>query len=195
MLHFTNAYEDGDAVVLDGFFQHNPTAAGAPPRGGDHKGFEALDMNVLDARAHRWRFDLATGETTEEALSDRCTEFPMVNGSHAGRRHRYSYETVCAPDLFAFTDLVKRDVDAGTEELIEFPDGVFLSETVMAPRNGSTAEDDGYLVTFTIDMVNDRSECVVLDAARPGAGPVACIGLPERISSGTHSTWAPAAAY
>ena len=144
--------------------------------------------------AHRWRFDLTTGQTTEEALSDRCTEFPMVNGTYAGRKHRYSYETVCASGIWAFTDLVKRDVDAGTEELVEFPDGVFLSETVMAPRIGSTAEDDGYLVTFTIDMVNDRSECVVLDAARPGEGPVARIRLPERISSGTHSTWAPSVA-
>lgn len=47
-------------------------------------------------------------------------------------------------------------------------------------------------MTFTSDMVNDRSECVVFDAAHLDEGPVARIGLPERISSGTHSTWAPA---
>jgi carotenoid cleavage dioxygenase len=92
--------------------------------------------------------------------------------------------------LFAFDALVKRDVDAGTETLIEFDEGVFVSETVMAPRDGSTAEDDGYLITFTSDMVNDRSECLVLDAARPADGPLAKIALPERISSGTHATWA-----
>ena len=63
----------------------------------------------------------------------------------------------------------------------------------MAPRRGARAEDDGYLVTFTIDMVNDRSDCLVLDAARPSDGFVARIRLPERISSGTHATWAPSA--
>ena len=34
----------------------------------------------------------------------------------------------------------------------------------MAPRPSATAEDDGYLVTFTTDMNRDCSECLVLDA-------------------------------
>jgi carotenoid cleavage dioxygenase len=191
VLHWTNAYEDGDEVVLDGFFQHNPTARNVPRMPPELKGFETLDMNVLGARAHRWRFDLSTGTTTEEQLSDRCTEFPMINGRHVGRRHRYSYNARCCSGLFAFDGLVKHDIDTGTEELVEFGEGVFVSETVMAPRDGSTAEDDGYLVTFTSDLVNDVSECVVLDASRPTDGPVVRLRLPERISSGTHSTWAP----
>ncbi len=148
-------------------------------------------MNVLQARAHRWRFNVVTGECREESLSERCLEFPMINGRYAGRRHRYSYEARCVNGLFAFDALVKRDVEAGTEELVEFAEGTFVSETVMAPRTGSTAEDDGYLITFTSDIVNDVSECVVLDAANPSSSPVARIRLPERISSGTHSTWAP----
>ncbi len=192
VLHWVNAYEDGDEIVLDGFFQHNPTARGAERFGGELKGFETLDMNVLQARAHRWRFNLATGATIEEPMSDRCLEFPMVNGRHSGRRHRYSYNARCAHQLFAFDGIVKHDLDTGIEELLTFDDGVFVSETVMAPRDGSTAEDDGYLVTFTSDLVNDLSECVVFDAARLADGPVARIRLPERISSGTHSTWAPA---
>ena len=148
-------------------------------------------MNVLQARAHRWRFNLATGETKEEQMSDTCCEFPMVNGRHAGRRHRYSYNARCTHGLFAFDALIKHDLDAGTEELFELPEGQFVSETVMAPRDGSTAEDDGYLVTFMSDIVNDASEALVFDAARVGDGPVCRIRLPERISSGTHSTWAP----
>jgi len=191
VLHWTNAYEDGNEVVLDGFFQHNPTAAGAARGVGPNKGFETLDMNKLEARAHRWRFNLVSGATTEESLTDRCSEFPMMNGRHIGRHYRYAYEARCANDLFAFDALIKRDHQTGSETLIEFDDGVYISETVMAPRPGSTAEDDGYLITFTCDVVNDQSECVVLDAARPDDEPVARIRLPERISSGTHSTWAP----
>ena len=76
VLHWTNAYEDGDEVVLDNLFQHNPTARGVDrsvnvdPK---HKGFETLDMNVLQARHHRWRFNLVTGETREEPLSETCS--------------------------------------------------------------------------------------------------------------------------
>jgi carotenoid cleavage dioxygenase-like enzyme len=60
----------------------------------------------------------------------------------------------------------------------------------MAPRVGSSGEDDGYLVTLTTDMNADASYCLVFDAARVGDGPVCKVKLPERISSGTHSTWA-----
>ncbi len=191
VLHWTNAYEDGDEIVLDGFFQHNPTARGVDRRKFEHKGFETLDMNVLDARAHRWRFNLVTGVTREQTMSDRCCEFPMVNGRHYGRRHRYSYNARCAQGLFAFDGLIKHDLDTGVEELWEAPDGVFVSETPMAPRDNSTGEDDGYLVTFACDVVNDRSDALVFDAASVGDGPIAKIRLPERISSGTHSTWVP----
>ena len=59
----------------------------------------------------------------------------------------------------------------------------------MAPRVGSTGEDDGYLVTLTTDMNADASYCLVFDAARIADGPVCKLQLPERISSGTHSTW------
>jgi carotenoid cleavage dioxygenase-like enzyme len=96
-----------------------------------------------------------------------------------------------AEGLFAFDALVKHDLDTGNEELVGFDDGVFVSEAVMAPSVGSEAEDDGYLITFTSDVANDMSECLILDAARPADDPVARIRLPEGISSGTRSTWAP----
>lgn len=179
-------------MVLDGFFQHNPTARGVERFEGPLKGFETLDLNVLDARPHRWRFNLVTGQTKEESMSDRSMEFGMINGSHGGRKHRYSYNAVGAPGLFAFRSLVKHDLDTGAEEELHFDDGVYVSETVMAPRDGSTAEDDGYLVTFSSDVINDRSQCLVFDAAALEQGPVAKITLPERICSGTHATWASA---
>ena len=194
VLHWINAYEDGDEVVLDGFFQHNPTARGVARAVGPMKGFETLDTNVLQPRAHRWRFNLATGQTTEHSLSDRTSEFAMINGRHGGRRYRYSYNAIGADGLFAFDGLMKHDIEGGTEEVISFPEGVFISETVMAPREGSSGEDDGYLVTFSSDVANDLSECLIFDAAALSEGPVARIRLPERICSGTHSTWAPLAA-
>ena len=51
-------------------------------------------------------------------------------------------------------------------------------------------EDDGYLVTIITDMNDDASYCLVFDAARVSDGPVCTLALPERVSSGTHSTWA-----
>jgi carotenoid cleavage dioxygenase len=114
----------------------------------------------------------------------------MINGGYAGSKYRYTYAATGKPGWFLFDGLVKHDVRTGTEERFSFDDGVYGSETAMAPRVGSTAEDDGYLVTLTTDMNADASFCLVFDAARVGDGPVCKLALPERISSGTHSTWA-----
>lgn len=192
VLHWINAYEDGDEVVLDGFFQHQP----APPRRETTEAhlasvYRYLDLHQMQTRAHRWRFNLVTGETKEEVLSDRIMEFGMVNGGFAGRPYRYTYNVTGEPGWFLFDGLVKHDLASGKEERYAFGDGVFGSESPFAPRPGSTAEDDGYVVTFTTDLNRDCSECLVFDASDITAGPIARVRLPERISSGTHSCWMP----
>lgn len=194
VLHWVNAYEDGDEIVLDGFFQDDPQPSVAPDASYYERISRFLSLDGMQTRLHRWRLNLVTGLVKEERLSQTITEFGMINGLYGGRPHRYAYAATGVPGRFLFNGLVKHDVVTGTEEQYALPDGVFCSETAMAPRVGSTGEDDGYLVTFTIDMVEDRSQALVFDAARLSDGPVARVTLPERISSGTHSTWAPGSA-
>ena len=192
VLHWANAFEDGDEVVLDGFFQRCPEPSDVPDGGPPDRTFRFLGADVLGTTLHRWRFNLRTGRTTEHDLTGRCTEFGTINGRHRGRRHRYVYATVNQPGWFLMNGIVRHDTETGDEQEYRFPDGVFCSETAVAPRVGSTAEDDGYLVTITIDMARDRSTCAVFDARRVADGPLAAAALPERVSSGTHSFWAPA---
>jgi carotenoid cleavage dioxygenase-like enzyme len=155
------------------------------------RAFRGIDTHRMQTTLTRWRMNLTTGACTEETLSDRNMEFPMINQQHAGRPYRYTYNMTTQPGWFLFNGVVKVDLQTGNEEHYEFGDGVFGSETPMAPRPNATAEDDGYLITFTTDVGRDRSECLVLDAHDVSAGPIARIRLPERISSGTHSCWAP----
>ncbi|MBE1549657.1 carotenoid cleavage dioxygenase [Mycobacterium sp. OAS707] len=190
VLHFTNAYEDGDEVVLDGFFQGDPEPADNGMGNKWERAFRFLALDRMQARLHRWRFNMVTGDVVEEQLSDSITEFGMINSSYAGAPYRYTYAATGKPSWFLFDGLVKHDLRTGSEQRYAFEDGVYGSETAMAPRVGSTAEDDGYLVTLTTDMTADASYCLVFDAARVGDGPVCKLALPERISSGTHSTWA-----
>ncbi|HVJ96482.1 MAG TPA: carotenoid oxygenase family protein, partial [Acidimicrobiia bacterium] len=190
VLHWTNAYEDGDEVVLDGYFQGDPMPAADGETDRYKRAFRGLDTYRMQTRLHRWRFNLATGTTKEETLSDRIMEFPTVSGRVAGRPYRYSYNMTTAPGWFLFDGIVKVDLDTGKEERYAFGDGIFASETPFAPGAGS-AEDDGYLVTFVTDMNTDASECWVLDARDITAGPIARVKLPERISSGTHACWSP----
>ncbi len=194
VLHWVNAYEDGDEVILDGFFQHNPS----PIRNRDgtvtEVMFRYLDFFALQPELRRWRFNLRTGATREETLSERIMEFGMINGRHGGRRHRYSYNALPVRGWFGFCGIVKHDYHTGAQQVVQLPEGVYASETVMAPRDGATSEDDGYLLTYVSDVGDDSSACLVFDAADLEAGPVAKIGLPERIAAGTHACWAPAEA-
>ena len=191
VLHFTNAYEDGDEIVLDGFYQGDPEPADNGLGDKWQRAFRFLALDRMQARLHRWRFNLVTGGVREEQLSDSITEFGMINQANAGLDYRYAYAATGKPGWFLFDGMVKHDLLTGAEDRFAFEDGVYGSETAMAPRVGSVGEDDGYLVTITTDMNADASYCLVFDAARVSDGPVCKLALPERVSSGTHSTWAP----
>ena len=192
VLHFTNAYEDGDEIVLDGFFEGDPQPLDTGGTKWDRL-FRFLALDRLQTRLHRWRFNLVTGAVKEEQLSESLTEFGTINPDYAAASYRYTYAATGKPGWFLFDGLVKHDLLTGNQQHYSFGEGVYGSETAMAPRVGSTGEDDGYLVTLTTDMNADASYCVIFDAARVADGPVCKLQLPERISSGTHSTWAPGA--
>jgi len=186
-LHFINAYEEGDEIVLDGFPQQDPSPRKQEGDDWYRSFYRHIDLQTLKPRPHRWRLNLTTGQCREEDLSDTLMEFGMINGRYGGQPYRYTYNMTGHPGWFLFDGIVKQDLQTGTEKRFRFGDGVFGSESPMAPRVGSSGEDDGYLVTFTTDLVNDCSEALVLTAQ--DLDLVARIRLPERISSGTHSFW------
>ncbi len=191
VLHWLNAYEEGDEIILDGYFEDDPQPKSHPDAPDGYGRMMAyLDQSLIKPRLHRWRFDLKTGKTNEQRLDPRDLEFGMFNQTYAGRKYRYAYSAIPRPGWFMFTGLVKHDLDAGTSVSISMGEDRYASESPFAPRLNAKDEDDGYLVSFVTDMKADRSECVVIDAKNFSAGPVCRIFLPHRISCGTHATWA-----
>jgi carotenoid cleavage dioxygenase len=189
VLHWLNAYEEGSEVVVDGYFQENP----APEPLENEAGFGAMmahvDEHSFRPKLHRWRFDLATGRTSEQRLDDRLLEFGMINQRFLGRPYRYAYSTTTKPGWFLFTGFVKHDLVTGDSIAIALEEGRYASESPFAPRIGAVDEDDGYLVSFVIDENRGTSECILIDCKRFADGPVCRIALPHKISSGTHSHW------
>ena len=191
VLHWMNAYEEGDEVVLDGYFQEDPeppALEGWPRKLGQMMAY--LDEHSMKPRLYRWRFNLKTGDVREGPLDDRVLEFGSFNQKIAGEKGRYLYSTTAKPGWFLFTGVVKHDLETGRSQTLSFGENRYGSEAPFAPRVGAKDEDDGYLVSFITDMAEDRSECVLIDAKDIEAGPVCRIILPHRISSGTHATWA-----
>jgi carotenoid cleavage dioxygenase len=192
VLHWINAYEEGDEIVVDGYFQFDPSPGVAPDATLEQRMVRFLDLFALQSRPYRWRLNMKTGAVKEGPLSDTITEFGMINTLTAGKKYEWVYSTIPAVGWFGFEGIIKHNVVTGTEENYQLPDGIYASETVFAPRPSPRSEDDGYLITFTMDVVNDSSQCLIFDAQNVSDGPVARIQLPERICSGTHATWAAA---
>jgi len=185
VLHWLNAWEEGDEVVLHGYHQQDPM----PPNGFDNTG-KTLGPERYVPTVYEWRFNLRTGKTTERRLSERLLEFGMINARYWGQPYRYSYNMIAHPNMFLFDGIMRYDHVSGQSQQYLFGEGRFGSESPMAPCHDAQDEDDGYVVSFITDMKEDRSECVVLDARDLARGPVARILLPHRISSGTHACWA-----
>ncbi|MCB9598552.1 MAG: carotenoid oxygenase family protein [Sandaracinaceae bacterium] len=187
--HAVNAWEDGDAVVLVGCRCDDPIGTPDPA---DGRLATAMANLRLRAHLHRWRFDLATGACTEEALDDLNAEFPTMNADFAGRRSRFGYH-VTIPDTrtLRFDGVVKYD-DGRRVARHAFGDGVYGSEAPFAPRVGATEEDDGYLLTFVQDTRAGASELWIYDARAIERGPITKARVPARVPAGFHATWAPA---
>ena len=192
VLHWINAWEEGDEVVLDGYFEDDPSPRVSTDSTMEARMFRFLDLHSMKSRPYRWRFNMRTGHVTEGYLSDTITEFGMIDQVRAGLPYRYVYSVVPTKGMFTFDGLIKHDVHTGSEEVLMFGEGVVGSETVVARKPNAVDEDDAWLITFTSDVPNDVSHCKVYDAKGLNEGPVATVQLPERISSGTHACWAPA---
>ncbi|MEP4052040.1 MAG: carotenoid oxygenase family protein [Litorimonas sp.] len=192
VLHFMNAYEEGDELIMDGYFQDNPRPNPLEFMPDRYQALAAnIDLHSLKTHLHRWRFNLKTGETVEERLyDDEIVEFGTINQTIAGEKHRYIYSVLGEDGWFLFTGLVKHDLETGKTQRYDFGKNRYGSEAPFIPRKNATSEDDGYLISFITDMNLDRSECVILDAKNIEAGPVCQIILPHRICSGTHAVWA-----
>ncbi len=84
VLHWTNAYESGDEIVLEGFHQSDPEPADDGTGTIYQRLFRSLALDRMGTHLHRWRLNLRTGQVKEERLSESITEFGMINPHHAG---------------------------------------------------------------------------------------------------------------
>jgi carotenoid cleavage dioxygenase len=195
--------ESGTKIVMDVCWVTRPEPL--PTRPGPLG--KLLGYLRMDARLHRYTFDLATGACTEEQLDDNNAEFPSIDTRRAGRPGRYAYTThIADAETVLFDGLLRYDLVTGQIQEHRFGPGRFGSEAPFAPRDRAlgdralgdraladrsaiSLEDDGYLVTFVTDERDGRSEVQVLDAADLAAGPVARVLLPARVPLGFHATW------
>ena len=180
IFHPLNAYdlEDG-SVVLDAV--RHPKMF-ATDEHGPNEGAPRLD---------RWTIDPGEGKVREETLNDRAQEFPRLNETLQGQRNRYGYGVGVGFEATEHGPAIKHDLVAGTTTEHDYGDGRITLEPVFVPREGATAEDDGWVMSYVYDATTDTSDVVVLDAQDFTGDPVATVKLPVRVPFGFHGNWIP----
>ncbi|UXA18338.1 carotenoid oxygenase family protein [Mycobacterium sp. SMC-4] len=184
--HLSNAYEDGDDVVVDAITYTDGRLLERIAR------FHTSSLADTPGQLSRFRITGA-GRVSVQPLSDSPCEFPRHHPAREGRRYRYAFLNT-RRTLGAFYDTVsKLDLDTQTELSYPAPEaGNSFCEPVFTPRPGATAEDDGWLLTVEYQASQQVSRLVILDAKDPSAGPLATAQLTHHIPQGFHGNFAPA---
>ena len=89
--------------------------------------------------------------------------------------------------------IARYDLQRGEVAVHDFGQGQEVDEPVFIPRpngpQGSSAEGDGWLLTYVYDRATDQSRAVLLDAIDIARPPMAEITLPRRVPHGLHGNW------
>jgi all-trans-8'-apo-beta-carotenal 15,15'-oxygenase len=187
VFHHLNAFEDAAAaeLVVDSIFYPDfPTIA----PGVD---FRAVDFDTIPAgQLMRCRIDLAAGTARSELLEPRTCEFAMVNPGKVGLEARFSWMAVTEAEQgnAPLQALEKLDLASGERQLWSAAPRGFVSEPVMVPRPGASAEDDGWVLCLVWNGARCASDLVILDAA--SLAELAVLELPLAVPHGLHGSWA-----
>jgi carotenoid cleavage dioxygenase len=179
--HPLNAYDDADGNVVIDFCRYErlfdldllgPFSLDPPP--------------TLD----RWTINPSTRHVHEQRIDDRAHEFPRHDPRVGLKPHRFGYTATvdyAAPELHG--PICKTDVTTGKVIEHAFGSGRGGAEPVFVPREGSTAEDDGWIMCLVHDVTNNGAELHVIDATDFAGPAVAAITLPQRVPVGFHGNW------
>ena len=82
-----------------------------------------------------------------------------------GAQSRFSFNPkVANAPTVVFEGLVKHDFSNDTEVVHRYPEGWSAGEAVVCPREGSTGEDDAYVVSFAQEHATGKSELWIWSA-------------------------------
>ncbi len=187
VFHHLNAFQEDVEVVVDSIFY------GDFPVIGPGTDFRAIDFDAIpEGQLVRCRLDLATGAVRSERLNERCCEFAMVNPARQGLAARHTWMAVAERERGndPLQALMKLDLVSGERRVWSAAPRGFVSEPVMVPRPGATAEDDGWLLCVVWNGARCASDLVILDAV--SMAEVALLELPLALPHGLHGSWAQA---
>jgi len=187
VFHHLNAFEEADELVVDSIYYDDF------PSIGPDVDFRQVDFETIPAgQLVRCRINLETGAVSKELLEERTCEFATVNPAQQGLDARYGWMAVAERERGndPLQAIKKLDLATGDGRVWSAAPRGFVSEPLMVPRPGATAEDDGWLLCLVWNGARCASDLVILDAT--SMAEVAVLELPLAVPHGLHGSWAPA---
>jgi all-trans-8'-apo-beta-carotenal 15,15'-oxygenase len=188
LLHFhvTNAFDDGEDVVVelvrydcewDDFRRMTGTVNTDPPQAPQFPNSRLMQYRITKA-----------GTVIERELAGRACEFPQYDWRRSTHAHRYSYLACAGGPTGLLDSIAKIDHRTGAITSCEFGMSA-VGEPLFVPRTHDAAEDDGWLLLLNHELIENRSQLVVLNARSLERGPLAVACLDHHIPWGFHGTY------
>ncbi|ATC23334.1 carotenoid oxygenase [Caulobacter vibrioides] len=176
--HLGDAWEEADGTIrFDACIDKDPSGTAA-------NGGAIVRGEFLKAPPpRRAMITLRANGQAELAAEAVSAEFPRSDPRFAGFARRYSVHlTNERPDRPLFQSVAVRDWKKDRDQVFDFGARHLVEEMVFAPRPGSSAELDGWLVGTTLNLDARATELHVFDAGHVERGPLvtwrASVALP-----------------
>lgn len=181
IFHVANAFDtaDGkvllDACVYDTMFADSSQGPDAKSRG-----------------LERWTIDPVAKTVERRTIDATPQEFPRPDERRFGQPYRYAW-TMGLPEadkaFIGESYLLKHDLETGARTVHDFGEGRYPGEFVFVPASDAAAEGEGWMIGLVVDLPNETTDLVILDAQDFGGAPVASIRIPHRVPPGFHGNW------
>lgn len=174
--HTSNAYEDENGMIVVDITTAEEFSEDAPT---------SLQRFTIDLEAKR-----VNQRMLRKATSEHQVDFPNVNSQFLKQSYRYTY--LLSNELKPTSGLIKCDVESGDadDKVLFEEEDIIPSEPVFVPAPGSNAEDDGVVLSITINTKEETSQLQIIDAK--DFEVVATVSCPMVCNVGLHTLFVPA---
>jgi carotenoid cleavage dioxygenase-like enzyme len=198
MGHTMNATVDGNKLIVDGTVSDGNPYPFFPNRDGS-----PWTPMIGGASIRRWVLDLnskSDGWEEQRVFPAQIGGLPRIDDRFISLPYRYGYlgytdfsrppsvKLSDAPSFPLTNSLGRFDMNTGTSETLFVGDDGSLQEACFVPRNAKSPEGSGYLMGVYSNLLERRSELLVIDAEK--MQEIARVILPFQVPAQVHGTWA-----
>jgi len=199
-VHFSNAYEEGDRIVVD--FCSSPDNSGYQLFGASHLGFPgkyyAEKFKSRDPEESVFRrawIDVDAKDIKFETVWPNICEFPRIAPKRQGLKNEFVYMLQNPEGIESYTpvytEILKLNLSSGESNRLCLGSEQFPLEPVFIGKEKAETEDDGYLLSMVYDGQQHLSYLAIIDAKKLEAGPLAKLYFDQALPISFHGMWYP----